>query len=223
MDDKRAKIDERLKVILSLVPTIIDPATISAKAKPAFMAQTWDAALLLRSHELAESAVSLFDSQRFLPSLVCARSLMETVAIHYWLTRRVQAITSPDDIATFHEFLFRGLVGSKNDEEDMPTALHVLTAVRKVDKVSPGFLRMYDDLSEYVHPNQSGTLQSFIKTEHEIILSIPVKYPDHLSWDFVAAPILGSINWIIASRIDLSSAMSSLVAFCEEDYDRSST
>jgi hypothetical protein len=67
----------------------------------------------------------------------------------------------------------RVLAGSKdgNDgDEHLPQAVNILTCIGKVDREIEGFRKFYDILSEYAHPNWSGSAGMFTETDYENIL-----------------------------------------------------
>ena len=71
----------------------------------------------------------------------------------------VQAISEID------QQLVKLLMGSRIDTDIFPPAENVMKFVDRVDEKIPGFRQQYDRLSEFAHPNWSGTALLFSKRE----------------------------------------------------------
>lgn len=68
------------------------------------------------------------------------------------------------DFDHFDQRLMAGILGTRN-RSDRPPSVNVLGAVDKVAKRLPTFRAIYDELSEYAHPNDGGTASSFARLE----------------------------------------------------------
>jgi hypothetical protein len=59
------------------------------------------------------------------------------------------------------------LLGTKIDTDVLPEAENVLNFVDRVDKKIYGFRKQYERLSEFAHPNWSGSVLLFSKPEEK--------------------------------------------------------
>lgn len=138
--------------------------------------------LLHRIYELSESAFLLFTQNHFIPGAILTRSVCETVAVLFYgykKTNNSVKSKSPNGIGLF---LHRALWGTRLENEDgLPKAIQVLTAIDHLDKAYKGVRNDYDFLCEIAHPNVAGTGMSYFThdfgTDHSQVGMNPDELP----------------------------------------------
>lgn len=135
--------------------------------KPTFEADYFREAALYRFIELTESSYSLYKSNLLVGSIVAARAAQETVAVLWFINSKLEHLSKTKDIAHFTNTIKRLTLGWSNTD-DLPEKINVFTCIDSVDKHLDGkFRRHYEMLSEYAHPNYSGTFGAYGDPNHE--------------------------------------------------------
>lgn len=147
---------ERLK---ALRPTRIDPASFSTRAKIPYKVTDLIGGLTYRVVELSEAALNAFSVSYPAAAIVLTRAALETTAALWYIARKIEAVIAEGEIGDLDDVLMRMLLGFRARAEDwkMPSAINVLKFVDKINEEVPGFRSQYEDLSEFAHPNWSGT------------------------------------------------------------------
>lgn len=147
----------------------VSPISKNIAYKPTFDADYYREAVLYRFVELAESAYHLYKTDLLVGAVVSARAAQETVAVAWFINSKLEHLVKTKDLSHFSEIMRRLIVGWSNDEE-FPEKVNVFKCIDSVDKAMEGkFRRHYDMLSEYAHPNYSGTLGAFGNPNHETL------------------------------------------------------
>jgi len=134
--------------------------------KPTFTADCYHEAALYRFIELAEATFNLYKSNLLVAAIVTARSAQETLAILWYLNSKLKSFSRTRDLDQLDKTLRRLMIGWAGDAE-FPEKINVLNAIDAVDKVLGGkFRRHYNQLSEYAHPNYSGTFGAYAQPNH---------------------------------------------------------
>jgi len=150
---------------------VVESLSKSIAYKPTFEAGYLSEAILYRFIELAESTYELYKSNFLIGAVVTARSAHETLAVLWYLNIKLEHLVNTKNIDHFTETMKRLLMGWTKDEQ-FPERVNVLTMVDSVDKsLQLGFRRNYDMLSEYAHPNYSGTFGAYAKYEDHFKVS----------------------------------------------------
>ena len=113
--------------------------------------------LLHRISDLGYTAFNLFYEQNVLSGIIITRSILETVSILYLLTEKIEKTIESEDLELFDKYLVRLTEGSKNKSSDFE-AINVLSGIDSWAKKEKKIRKMYDDLSEFAHPNWWGNL-----------------------------------------------------------------
>jgi hypothetical protein len=150
--------------IASSLPDRIQIAALTLKSKLPFKALSVRELLIHRVSALATAAVDLFEREQLIPAIVLTRSVAETVAFLFCLHERLERFLMDKNVFALDDFLMSCLVSSRI-QPGLRKAINVLTLIDRVDKINPGFRSVYDTLSEYAHPNWSGTLVAFGKID----------------------------------------------------------
>lgn len=204
------------------LPPSLEIASISTTAKIPFKAVSWSIAVLYRASELADCAYELHNANRYVSSSIIGRALMETAGMMYWMHRRIDNAVRTQQLGDIDDFLMRGTLGYK-ETNGFPSALSALSAVNHIDKQFKGFRGVYDILSEFTHPNWSGTLGAYSKPIKE---KMRVEYGPAikgLSWDFIPSSMCMSLMVIETYYDKLQGLFPQFIQLCEEDLKQTMT
>lgn len=126
----------------------------------------WRQVSLRRIVDLAEGAEAFFREGRLVPGCTLTRSVVETVAVHFTVWKKLTAQIEAADFNGTHTLLMSVVFGRRDKGDDWPSkSVHVLTAIDHMDKKFPGFRSEYDRLSEYLHPGLAGGYGIYVRTE----------------------------------------------------------
>ena len=155
----RATAGAALARIASARPQQLDARRTARRSKLPFKAALFRDSLLWRIEELGRSAIGAYDRDDHVAGIVLTRAAIETIAalnsLHRLVTRYRGGAIDQLDVT-----LMSMLMGSRV-RDDRPDAINTLNAVDKLTKKLPAFRALYDQLSEYAHPNDAGTASSF--------------------------------------------------------------
>lgn len=144
--------------------TRVDPANLTPKSKIPFKLFSLKELLLHRMTALADSALTLYESNRRVPSFLVIRGCMETTGSIVHIRKKCESYLENKDLDSFDESLMKGLAGGR-DKKAKIAAVNVLSLIDKIDREYPGYRKMYDVLCEYTHPNFFGVLDVFGKID----------------------------------------------------------
>ena len=113
-----------------------------------------------RIRDLSEKAVPLFESSQLMPAFLVTRALLETVSLLYELHRKVASAIDRKEVKQLDEWLERASLGRRNVDTEI-TAPNILSALDSMNAEYAGVREMYDQLSEFCHPNFAGVLASY--------------------------------------------------------------
>ena len=223
---------ERIRLVAdelsASLPEAFDIASLSTKAKLPFKALTLRESLIHRASELADTALDLIDSRRFIPATIIARALMETTGLLYWLHHRVESAVKAGQVGDLDDFLMRGLVGDKLDDgEDDIVALNAMSGIDRVSQdekdLPVTFREMYDWLCEFTHPNWGGVMGAYSKVDRQNWRVTFGSRRDPKDWEFLEAPLHRSL-WVFRDRYnDMARFFPAFIALCEEDLESQDT
>lgn len=161
LDEVRANI----AALSAHLPSEVDALATSTKYKTAMKVHVLRESLIWREEELARSALTLLDSEDYVAAALVTRAVMETTAATVYLHGLVDRALKQGMDDALDAKLAGFLTGSKV-WHDLPGAINVLTMIDKVNKVIPGYRGNYEFLSEYAHPNWSGTQGAYGIIDH---------------------------------------------------------
>jgi hypothetical protein len=150
------EIQEGLKRLEASLPRRVDGFAVSPVSQLPFKVLRYRAALMWRMAELVRSAFGHFEEGELASAILLTRAAMETTAAMWYLHKKVFASVESGTVGNIDEYLFRLLVGMKNDPA-MPQPVSVGTLLKHIDKEIDGFSSQYGNLSEVAHPNWAGT------------------------------------------------------------------
>ncbi len=158
---------ERLELSL---PTRLDARDVSLREQLPFYALYCSATLAWRMAELSRDALECFLKGNLASGVVLTRAAMETSAATWTLRRKLAATLTNGKLGEIGNYLKKLRVGQGKDiaEADEPRAIHINDFLKAVEKDCQGFIRhQYDLLSEYAHPNYSGTTMLYSDFDHD--------------------------------------------------------
>ncbi len=208
---------ELIRELESKLPKRIDAATLSLKSKLPFKAYTLAGVLVHRITDLGNATCQLYDLNKIVPAFIITRSIMETVAMLFWLHKRVKTVVESKTVGEIDHFLMRALFGSREISDDLPTPYNVLTAIDELVKEISSYRRAYDSLSEFLHPNFSGVHGSYAKLDMD-------RYWVDLGSEFAQVPLVMGLSCLWGSLgigkhyyNELSSLLPAFVEVCDAD------
>lgn len=156
VDDLNASVG-RLNEMRALEINVSGPF---ARSKIAWKLAGYVHALLHRIVALADGAAVAWNNRCTLSSMLCARALMETIAVMHALERGIADRLAQQDIKGLDALAQHGMFASRDPEwvSEFPDskAVNILTYIDKFDRLAEGFRGHYDRLSERCHPNSLG-------------------------------------------------------------------
>lgn len=165
------EIGESLEVLESCLPKQIDGDGLSQKSKLPWKVMVYRNALIWRIVELGRSAFENFGKNQLVSGIVLTRAAMETSAAVWYLCAKVAAVVDSNALGDVDEYLVRLVMGTLTGwpeenamEPIMPRAVRVKKLLERAEKDIEGFSHEYGVLSEYAHPNWSGTVLLYSST-----------------------------------------------------------
>jgi hypothetical protein len=162
MDEVR----ERLTVLTRNLPTMVEAAAVSTRAKIPFNALCCREALIWRAEELGRGAFESFARDDVVAGILLTRGLTETVAAMWYLKDLIERQITEGVETDLAEQVMRLLMGHRN-VSDMPQAVNILKCIDRAEKMFPGFRESYDAMSEFAHPNWAGSAAAYSKIAPE--------------------------------------------------------
>ena len=126
--------------------------------------EVWRQVSLRRTIDLADGALLFFEKERLVPACTLTRSVIETVAVQFYIYKKLIAYTKSADISLFHKLLMSAVFG-RRDTQWPQQSIQVLTAIDHLDKQFTGFRSEYYRLCEYAHPNLGGGYGTYVRSE----------------------------------------------------------
>ncbi|WP_342248775.1 hypothetical protein [Sphingomonas sp. OTU376] len=220
-EDRRASAGRLLEELDHLLPDQIRAQELSACSKLPFKVALLAGALAWRVDELGRGALGAYDDQMHVAGILLARATTETVATLRVLHELVTGYQGGDADA-LDARLMRGIFGSRT-RDDRPSARNVLSDVDQVTKSIPEFRALYDELSEYAHPNDSGTTTAFaqIHPTGQAALFTPLgENARRRAWTLIEA-LVSALMLAVPLYGDIRSQLSAFAAKCEDDVRNS--
>ncbi len=173
----------------------LDPVTPTTKNKLIQLFKVWNQVSLRRVVDLAESTQQQFSEGRLVPGCTLTRSLYETVAIRYYVHKKISQFTATNDPESIHNLLGDAVFGNKDLPGIPADPIQVLTALDHLDKEFKVMRLEYNHLCEYAHPNMKGAFATYA---HQVVPSLETRFglnPQGLSmgtWGLSSLEIIGS-------------------------------
>ncbi len=209
---------ERLAALSSSLPTSIDHAGISLKAKIPYKVLSFREALIWRTEEVARCACDLLDRDDLASAIILTRATTENAAAIWYLFELIKKQVEVGIDADLDERVMRLLMGSRNNDQ-LPSAVQVLTMLDRANKVINGIRPSYDALSEYAHPNWSGVSSLFSRIHREEIFTSFGRNPRGSEGPkrMALAALIGSLEIFTHAYDSLSDLMPDFIRACEAE------
>ncbi len=171
IDDLTIEIRGRLDRLEANLMSRLDARDLGTRSQLPFYAlycrETW----MWRVVELGRDAFDCFQKEDFVSAMVLTRAAMETTAALWTLRGKLERALKLGsvNISELGTYLARLQVGQGKGlaQPDEPKAVHVMDFIRTVEKDFEGFGHQYDGLSEFAHPNWSGTTGLYSRFDHD--------------------------------------------------------
>ena len=215
------KVIEKSKRINNSLSPYAEPRTVSYKAKIPFKALSLRELLIHRMADLSEVACDLLVEEKFLSSIIIARSLYETTTVAFILDKKMKECLEKNRIEGFDDTIIRLLVGSRTEMTEVES-MNILTLIDHWSKDVEEIKKIYDDLCEFTHPNYSGCMGCFGKFDKKRLVLDLGKYL--YGSDYPISLALIAMNTALDYFIDIYDGMASYLPqfskLCEESLDK---
>jgi len=169
--------------------------------------EVWRQANLRRLVDLADSAHFQFSQGRLVPGCTLTRALYETIAIQYYIHKKMAVHTSKCEPEPIHYLLATAIFGHKDIPDWQSPPIQVMTAIDHLDKEFNGCRSEYDHLCEYAHPNLKGGFGTYVQ---QYLPNLETKFgmnPQALKMDTWG---LGSLEIILVVASEIHSRLNNL-------------
>ena len=119
--------------------------------------------------ELSHVAFQAFQARQFAAAITLTRAAVETVAALWYVEEKVAAALKDDKLTDIDSYIMRLLSGNYL-WDDFPNPFRVGKFIKAVERRVPGFKDEYSRLSEYAHPNSTGTVGLYNTIDRDKIL-----------------------------------------------------
>ena len=148
-------INELIKEIGKGVTSSIDPINQDGTVMPKIIwkLRTYIEVSRQRVLDFTLSIGELWNSRNVGGAFVLLRCIYENVVYLYHVYKQLERYIKKNDFHSCDEMIMKSLFGAKMKEKGLPDIGNVLTMIDKLDKLITGFRDIYDNLSEFTHPN----------------------------------------------------------------------
>ncbi len=167
------EIRDRLEVLEANLPRRVDAMAVSSSRLPSKVLW-YREALIWRMVDLARAAFQSFEQNTLVSGIVLTRAVVETSAALWYLWAKVDAAVQSNAVGDIDDYLMKLVIGiattapnAQPSDPEFPRPVKVGKFLEQVEKDIPGFSHQYGILSEYAHPNWSGTLLLYAKHNKE--------------------------------------------------------
>lgn len=155
---------DRLKLSL---PKETKAASFSLESKNPFKLTVLRESLLYRIYDLSETIQLLINNDKYIPSILLVRACIETTALLFSTSERLNKSLIANNFAELSQFLDRAILGNRLKNKTLDTidlqSVNVLTCIEALEKRMESLRDFYDIFSEYAHPNMHGVVGSYSK------------------------------------------------------------
>jgi hypothetical protein len=171
IDDLTIEIRGRLGRLEASLESRLDARDLGTRSQLPFYAlycrETW----MWRVVELGRDAFDCFQKEDLVSAMVLTRAAMETTAALWTLRGKLEKVLKLGsvNISQLGSYLARLRVGQAKGiaQPGDRKAVHVMDFIRAVETHCEGFEHQYDRLSEFAHPNWSGTTGLYSRFDHD--------------------------------------------------------
>ncbi len=211
-------VKDLIEELKSILPKRIYAASLSLKSKIPFKAVSLREALLHRLVDLSCVAYDLYMRDKSIPAFIMTRAVMETQALLFSLHKKIKKVVAAEQLGDVDAFLMDALLGWRDGS--MPAkAPNILKAVDEVDRTFTGYRKLYENISEFVHPNWSGCHGAYAKINKK-------NYTVDLGSEFSEVPTIIGLSALKASLAafkyyynDLAELLPAFIEICDADIE----
>jgi hypothetical protein len=185
----------------------LGPVTSTTKNILIQLFKVWRQVSLRRAVDLAESAHQQFYEGRLVPGCTLTRSLFETIAVRYYIHKKVKLLTEQNDPESVHNLLGEAVFGNKDLPGIPAKPIQVMTALDHIDKEFKVFRREYDHLCEYAHPNMKGAFATYA---HQVVPSMETRFGTNPQGLTMGTWGLGSLEMILLVAREIEDRLETL-------------
>jgi len=161
----------RLELLESNLPKQVDGWALSQLSKLPYKVQVYREALSWRMAELGRAAFEEFRKDKLAAAIVLTRAAVESSAALWYLCAKVDTAVESADVGDIGDYLMRMIAGiatvapadASAGEPITPRPIRIHNFLDRVEMDINGFKHQYGILSEYAHPNWSGTIYLYAK------------------------------------------------------------
>jgi len=175
--------------IRNSLPKELYAGSFTLESKLPWKAIVFRELLFHRFSDLADSAVTMYETNRTIPAFILTRAVVENTAMMYWFSTKVAEFSETKNEDAFDQFLMKGMFGGR-DPESPEESYNILTAVDHIDKLYKGIRVFYNTLSEFAHPNYSGVMGSYSNLDEEKYITYLGKEHANVSVQFGLMPLV---------------------------------
>lgn len=203
------------------LPKEISVGTFSITAKIPFKVHSLREALYHRVSNLSDVTLNLLLKSEYVPSLILIRSIMECTAVMFYLDKFVRKCISDNKIGDFDDRVMKLIFGSKDGTTSLQ-AMNILTIIDHWNKDTPIIRQIYDDLSEFAHPNWSGVDGSYVKIDKKRLIARFKKITDKNSKPYELALVAfdSSIRSFIYFYDGIAEFLKKFAELCEAEIKK---
>jgi hypothetical protein len=197
------------------LPKQLYAGSFTLNSKLPYKATSFRELLIHRISDIADVAIDLYETNHLIPAFIVTRALFETTAMMYWLYQKSREFLENANEDAYDEFLMKGMLGSKDGTTRLES-YNVLTAVDRLDKNFKGLRQMYDTLCEFTHPNWSGVMGSYSRTDEK-------NYTLYLGKEHANPPVAFGIGPLIGSLAifqDYYNALGDVLMAINQGYEQ---
>lgn len=148
------EIEENVKWIKRYkIPLIKHPGPYIKPSVP-FRSKSLYFTSFLRSLEISESFINVFNRFEFFTCVLLSRSACELGAYLFFVDKKIKYHLSNSDWPTINALLDKFMIGSQAVGKTKPVRSGEV--IKEIRKIFPKYAEAYDDLSEIVHFNVGG-------------------------------------------------------------------
>ena len=217
---KEAKTEVQL--LAQVRPKVIDTASFNTTSRLPYKLFAFRESLLWRTESFARNAYELFVHRDIGPAVLLTRAVAENGAANWYLMETLLNTSEDTNFDELNHTINRLLIGTRTGDS-MPKAVNVLTMLKKASKTFPKFYNCYEALSEYAHPNWSGTvgLYSEIDFEKDVTLfgqsDVSIKKGSLVGLNSLVA----SVGLYMHSYNKTADYLEKFIAVCESNIHKS--
>lgn len=194
--------------------------SLCSSSRIPFKAMSLREPLLYRMVELGDASCRLYEEKKMASAFTLTRSALETASMLYWLHMKMkQTIELKEVPSDLESMLKRALLGRK-DKDVLP--INVQTFINHVDNEFGVVKAMYDDLSEYAHPNWFGVMSLYGRPSPDR-QSLLLGWQEHGAREGEGVPLLcAALELFKFYHQATSDALPSFIAICSQKPRRES-